>query len=203
MPRGRIFWKQDLGHFPATVVGDLPLTIRTHDNIFKMQEVCFPGRRRGVKHCLGSLNVSPFDRSRLSRQASRVSFGPGPVGGGRTRQPEPRSWGASRPRDSRSLETPERCQAWQSVWGRSFPAASLLRPPSSRSAGIISNGQGGWEGGHPGRDGRASAKGTQTAQLQLQVSGPCQAIVLNLFLLENSESSDLSQTRQLEPPGRT
>lgn len=191
--------------FAGTLVEGLA-SHRTHLTVFsKMRKSCFPpGGKRLGETCLGSLNVSPFD----------------PVKTFQTRLPgllrsQPRLEAAGRdnrcrvpgvppdPGTAPSLETPKDARP-----GRMSPADP---PPSVPQSSVLPRPSGPApprlvfelaRAGRAGRRGRGGGTGErapklQTAQLQLQVSGPSLQAIINLrFIFIGELESRLTLAKQ-------
>lgn len=163
-----------------------------------MRKSCFPGEGcgGGVKRVLARSMSALLTRSRLSRRSLRGFFGLGGgwVGGRDSRSqvpgvpPDPETAGHLKPRKMPGLA--ERL-------GRILPPASspLPAPPVQRPR-RDSSWQGGGGGGRGGRVGERAPK-LQTAQLQLQVSGPSLEAIINLrFIFIGELESRLTLAKQ-------
>lgn len=188
----------DLEHFHCNCGGMTCLEPSALDNIFKDAEVLLPpgGERRG-ETCLGWLNVSPFDPVKtFQTQLPGLLWSQPWVGGGRTRQREPGPWGASRPQDGQSLETPKDARLGRA--SRADPSPLVLPPPAPRvqwPPRVFELARG-WGRGRGGGMGRRAPK-LQTAQLQLQVSGPSLEAIINLrFIFIGELESRLTLAKQ-------
>lgn len=169
-----------------------------------MRKSCFPpGEERLGETCLGSLNVSPFDpvktfQTRLPGLLwSQPRLG---VGGRDNRSRVPAV--PPDPGTAPSLETPKDARLGRA--SGADPSPCVLPPPpplgsSSASAGIRAGKGGGCGGERRGRGGGTGERAPklQTAQLQLQVSGPSLEAIINLrFIFIGELESRLTLAKQ-------
>lgn len=192
-------------HFHWEAVSGTCLAPFALDSIFKDAEVLLPpgGERRG-ETCLGSLNVSPFDRVKtFQTRLSRASLVPARAGGwegATTGAGSPGSGVVARePGVSLSLWTPR--DARPGTASRVGPSPHHLPRHKHRPGGC--SGYPSWQWGGESRGGlergRASERAPklQTAQLQLQVSGLSLEAIINLrFIFIGEPESRLTLAKQ-------
>lgn len=179
----------------------MPLTIRTHLTIFsKMRKSCFPREGSGGgETCLGSLNVSPFDPVKtFPDEASPGFFGPGPGWGWEDATTGAGSLGCLLDLGTAGhLKPPKDARLGRACGAGPSPSGLPPRGPSRPAAAAgIRTGKAGGGGGRGGGMGERAPK-LQTAQLQLQVSGPSLEAIINLrFIFIGELESRLTLAKQ-------
>lgn len=168
-----------------------------------MRKSCFPREGSGWAKRVLALSMSALlTGSSLSRRDFLGFFGPKPrlgVGGRDSRSRVPRV-----PPDPGHLK-PRKMPGLAQLVGRILsPASSLLPRPSgpARPRRVFELAKGGGEGGRGEKRGRGGGTGErapklQTAQLQLQVSGPSLEAIINLrFIFIGELESRLTLAKQ-------
>lgn len=187
------------GAFSWDFVGMTCLAPSTLDNIFKEEEVLLPPGGSGrVKRGLARSMSALLTRSRLSRRSFLGFCNPSPSWGQEDATPRARSLGCLWT-PGPSLGTPSDAGPGRASWTDPPPRSSLLpTPPVPRLQRVfeLAGAGGGERRGRGGGMGERAPK-LQTAQLQLQVSGPSLEAIINLrFIFIGELESRLTLAKQ-------